>query len=475
MVHTHVKDITTYVPAPADYNPNNLYTTLEPILAKYNHLYELDINGNLVHTKIAASTLQLREHPTLKLACPAYCLVKYHKPPAEPPTIPPTYPGRPIMSAVLTATYHTSSFLAKVFLPIVKSLKSICLSSSEVIHHATTARFPPNSRILCADVKSLYPSIPIDFGLAAVRAVTYKHWHFTPLELNFYMELFAWVLNNNYCMFNGMIYQQIRGTAMGTPAAVVYANLVLFSMEERIQYPLTCPYYSRFIDDLFGIATLETANLIVSSFNAINDDIQLDSLSVTTLRTGVFLDLNATLVEHPDGYDTLDLSLYQKPLNKYQYIPPLSAHKSHIFHNWVLNELIRYRLSCTLDSDFNALLILFRERLYKRGYPHKILDLALTKLPTRPTLLLKLAHRIDPPLPDPNQPHPSRKFKPCVVTFPLTNLLPTIDFKSICAIPECIYNSAAYRYVYGTKNIVIGTKNSPKILNLVQSSTFINR
>jgi hypothetical protein len=39
---------------------------------------------------------------------------------------------------------------------------------------------------------------------------------------------------NNYVEFDGIIYLQIQGTAMGTPVAVTFANLFLLPFEIQL-------------------------------------------------------------------------------------------------------------------------------------------------------------------------------------------------------------------------------------------------
>ena len=72
----------------------------------------------------------------------------------------------------------------------------------------------------------LYPSIPYEAGLKALREVLDKReQHIIPTSELIRMADF--VLKNNYFEFNGQIKQQISGTAIGTKFAPPYACLFM--------------------------------------------------------------------------------------------------------------------------------------------------------------------------------------------------------------------------------------------------------
>jgi len=60
--------------------------------------------------------------------------------------------------------------------PIVRLYEHICRSNKEIIDYAKTQHtFNEDTVILTADVKSLYPSIPIELGIAQVMSILYRH------------------------------------------------------------------------------------------------------------------------------------------------------------------------------------------------------------------------------------------------------------------------------------------------------------
>ena len=113
----------------------------------------------------------------------------------------------------------------------------------------------------------MYPSIPLDYGLKAVRSVLIQ-FNFHPDKQQFILDLLKWILTNNYLTFDNAVYLQIKGVAMGTPVAECYANIAIFYLEQS-NLSVTNPIlYKRNTDDFFVICTdTQQANLITTIFN----------------------------------------------------------------------------------------------------------------------------------------------------------------------------------------------------------------
>ena len=85
----------------------------------------------------------------------------------------------------------------------------------------------PDSTILVTeDVVGLYPSIPHEVGLKALREVLDKREQHT-IPTSEPIKMADLVLKNNYFEFDGKIKQQISGTAIGTKFASPHACLFM--------------------------------------------------------------------------------------------------------------------------------------------------------------------------------------------------------------------------------------------------------
>ena len=234
-------------------------------------------------TTLYKSLMQLQNSHLLKTAN-FYALPKMHKISSANPS--PS--ARPIVSSKNSCTYFVSKYLHKYLNTLTNKFHTICRSSLEVIYVTSKLELPDYAHILCADVKSLYPSIPISFGINAVKTLLIC---FNMPDIDFHIELLHWVLVNNFFKFNNDIYLQKYGTAMGTPAAVEYANTVLYFIEHSILDSYKPILYLRYIDDIFAIfPSTAICNDFYTLFNTQCPDIQLESVTIDT--KGIFLDLH---------------------------------------------------------------------------------------------------------------------------------------------------------------------------------------
>ena len=450
----HLKDISTYKVI-TDYQPSLIYEKLIIILRRHNNL---TVNNSYKKTTLAESLLQLMNHITLRIPN-FYCLPKIHK-----DKIP--IPGRPIISSINSITYHTSVYLDKELQPTLKLINVICTSSRKIILDMENFMTTPNSVIMCADVTSLYPNIPIQLGVLTVTKVLEELQYFTPSHLKFLMALLTWVLTENYCTFNNITYHQLQGTAMGTPTAVTYANLFLYGIEKALILKHKPLYYKRYIDDVYSIFdNTITANNYIMDFNSIVPSITFEA--VTIGRTGIILDLVCTLETTLDidlTFDSVVLTLYQKPHNIYQYIPTLSQHKPAIFKNFILQELKRYQISCTNNVDFLNIVQQFKERLIKRGYNESLLTNALSLLPTRLQQLTDLQIKSNT-----NRNPPDALNSP-IILLCLPKISTKISWKNTFKLPPEISENENYKKLYSSSDILVGNINPRTIGSFIVKS-----
>jgi hypothetical protein len=159
---------------------------------------------------------------------------------------------------------------------------------------------------------------------------------------------------------------------MGTNAAVALANMYVGFLIDR--YILNNPlvhWYKRYIDDLFILWTGS-----MTQWNSMKNSIQrLLQIPIhwdePHKTQGIFLDLKISRCSYSGHFIT---SIYQKALNKYHYITPLSNHAPHMFSGFIKGELTRYARLCNTPFGYENVKYLFYQRLIQRGYQRKVLN-----------------------------------------------------------------------------------------------------
>jgi len=239
----------------------------------------------------------------------------------------------------------------------------------------------------------------------------------------------------------------------------------------NFNFALAQLFYTRYIDDIFSVWSSE--HLLTTFFKYLNlvcKDIQL---ILDMNQKAVFLDLNVWR-----NGTRLCTSLYQKPLCRFLYIVPLSQHQRHVFSNFIVNEVRRYRLACSEDSDFLTCQLKFIGRLIRRGYPTSLITLVWSS--TRATL----------PSPNPNlNPNPtsnprSLSTAPCpiahktrfsssnlFIVLDVPRLIPRIHWRDFFALPLELTTLETYKRIWDG-NVQVIYKGQPKFSFYLTRSLF---
>ena len=179
------------------------------------------------------------------------------------------------------------------------------------------------------------------------------------------IDAVRYVLMNNFFEFNGNVYHQRKGLAMGTPLAPPVANLFLASLEARLMRVVAPPLlYVRYLDDILVVQKLsetEPGHLLWDGLHTMHPDIRL-TRETSPLMVD-FLDLQI----YRQGRRLLH-RVHQKALNKYLYISPRSCHPRHVIEGFVRTELIRYARNSSTELDFIKICHAFSNRLRERGF-----------------------------------------------------------------------------------------------------------
>ena len=136
-----------------------------------------------------------------------YILPKIHKRLSD-------VPGRPVISNCGMPAEKVSEFLDYKLKPVMQKGKSYITNSGHFLEkNKNIITLPENTIPVTTDVVSLYPSIPHEAGLSALKEALEHRFLKIPTENLIKMAEF--VLNNNLFEFNNKVFQQISGTTIG--------------------------------------------------------------------------------------------------------------------------------------------------------------------------------------------------------------------------------------------------------------------
>jgi hypothetical protein len=263
--------------------------------------------------------------------------------------------GRPIVGATQWATTPWSIWLETILSPIICPFH--LKNSLSLINQLQTTFVPENSILISGDVSSLYTNMKIELLKRDISSL---------FNDRFLSRVLGFICDNNYFLYGSQLFKQLDGIAMGTNCAVTLAKIYLRSFDSFCARKFL--FYRRYIDDIFAIFVGDPSDLeiIFSEINSLIDGIHLEF--VTNRSSIPFLDLNVMVSE-----GVISFSLYQKPINIYQYIPHFSYHNPAIFKGLIYGELIRICRVCSLVKDrIDNFILLFR-RLLNRGYSSNFL------------------------------------------------------------------------------------------------------
>ena len=235
---------------------------------------------------------------------------------------------------------------------------------------------PDDAYLVTIDVESLYPSIPQSECLSIIYEQMHARKHLVLFNPNLIIKLLHINISSNFFEFGPLIFQQIKGTAMGAAFSPTIANIYLSTILQRfVSSQPKQPYLlKRYIDDIFLIWQHSSEDLreFLTALNQFHPSLKY---TWTFSQTSVdYLDI--TIYKGPLFQITnyLDTKTFQKPQNLYQYLHYSSHHPPSTFKGIIVGETIRYVRTNSTEDSYLAILEQFKHRLYNRLYPPALVN-----------------------------------------------------------------------------------------------------
>ena len=142
-------------------------------------------------------------------------------------------PLRPIVSNIGAASYCLSKYLAKLLFPLSQSEYTVEKSKEFIQQLKNVVPLNSNSKLVCFDVSSLLISVTLDFIDVILRQIYREKDIVTNITLNELKKLLLLCTKNVHFSFNGQIYLQKDGIAMGSPLGPLIAGIFMIELENK--------------------------------------------------------------------------------------------------------------------------------------------------------------------------------------------------------------------------------------------------
>ena len=297
-----------------------------------------------------------------------YGLPKVHKPDC---------PARPILSAIGTYNYKIAKFLVPILQPFTSGPYTV-KDSFSFVKEITSFHTDSDCVMASFDVSSLFTNVPLNECVNICCDLLFKDSDLISFnECKFTREQFHKLLNlavkDNHFIFNGQLYEQIDGVAMGSPLGPSLTNIFMCSLEHKFldNCPSDCKpiLYRRFVDDTFCIfRNKQQVDKFLSHINSSHGNITFTA-EISTDNKLPFLD---TLVTFNNNSFSTDLYRKKTFTGLYSDFASLSPHIYKV--NLVRSLIFRAFNICSSYLSFHIELSRIKGILKENSFPMPLID-----------------------------------------------------------------------------------------------------
>ena len=288
-------------------------------------------------------------------------------------------PMRPICSAIGTSTYRLSMFLANIIKPASTNKFDTDLKDSfQFLNHLEGFNLKYYFMV-SYDFRSLFTNVPLKETIKITMDRLYRSDHIVPPTMpeNVLKHLLELHVQDNVFVFNGEVYYQHNGVAMGNNLGLILADIFMCHLEKTfiLTSDLSPEFYRRYVDDTFCLfSNKEDAIKFFDYINTIHPSIKFD-MELKNNNKLEFLDI---VVECTDSQLT-KTSTRVKPTDKGLYHNFASFIPTTYKRNKIFTLAYRaYRIASDMlvfDKDIFKL----KAKLKRNGFPRDFIKITISK------------------------------------------------------------------------------------------------
>ena len=223
------------------------------------------------------------------------------------------------------------------------------------------------------DIKSIFTNIPLDETMDIIIFKSFNNsTHFHNFTYDDFSKLLRFAVKNSHFLFNGVLYEQTDGVAMGSPLGPVFADTFLSCHE--CPWLSNCPsqfkplYYRRYVDCFL---LFDSPNHIKPFLDYMNCQHPRIVFTQETEENNSLSFLNILITRQNGSFTT---SVCQKPTFTGLYTN-FNSFLPFIFKKGFLFTLLNpYFNICSSYVTFSSQLNFFKKIFLLNGYPEKLID-----------------------------------------------------------------------------------------------------
>ncbi|BHF62849.1 hypothetical protein SprV_0200583500 [Sparganum proliferum] len=184
-------------------------------------------------------------------------------------------PLRPIVSLKGSPTYGLAKWLFRRLKFLTAESDTTVSSSAQFVEKLKGVRLHPNEVMVSLDVTALFTSVPQDLAIETNELLPQNKYDEKENRLGHAQILHLLKLClRRYFTFDGTVYEQVKGTPMGSPISGFIAEAVLQRLESLIFQHHRPKFWARYVDDTFVVIERDQVLTFQDHLNDVFPDIQ---------------------------------------------------------------------------------------------------------------------------------------------------------------------------------------------------------
>ncbi|BHF83400.1 hypothetical protein SprV_0902654200 [Sparganum proliferum] len=265
-------------------------------------------------------------------------------------------PLRPIVSLRGTPTYGLAKWVFGRLKFLAEGSPTTVASANQFLERIKHLKLEPDESMVSFDVVSLFTSIPQQLAIDVVDQLLAERYEERdrPLKPEHLLEL---------------LYEQIKGTPMGSPLSGLIAEVVLQQIKHLVFTKYQPKFWARYVDDTFVVFKTTDIEHLKELLNSVDPDIQF-TMEAETNNQLPFLDVLVRWCTTGQ----LQSAVFRKSTDTRQILHFNSNHPMSHKRSCVRNLFQRVETRCSTPEDKRTERMYLQDLFAANEYPRHFIE-----------------------------------------------------------------------------------------------------